>query len=63
MLLYDLTPDMAASEGHASPTENGHIRIECNFGKALTEAITSLLYLEYDNSVRVDSLRTVTTGF
>jgi hypothetical protein len=28
MLLYDLTPDMAASEIHASPAENGHIRIE-----------------------------------
>jgi hypothetical protein len=63
MLLFDLTPDMAASEGHASPAENGNIRIECNFGKALTEAITCLLYLEYDNSVRIDKLRTVTTDF
>ena len=53
---------MAASEGHASPAENGHIRIECNFDKVLTEAITCLLYLEY-NSVRIDSLRTVTTDF
>jgi len=60
MLLYDLTPDMAASEGHPSPAENGHICIECNFDKALPEAITCLLYLEYDNSVRVDNLRTVT---
>jgi len=61
MLLYDLTPDMAASEGHASLAENGHIRIECNFGKALTESITCLLYPEYDNLIRIDSLRNVTT--
>jgi hypothetical protein len=54
---------MAASEGHASQAETGNIRIECNFDKALTEAITCLLYLEYDNSVRVDDLRTVTTDF
>ena len=62
MLLYDLTPDMAASEGHASRAYNGHTRIEGNLDKALTEAITCLLYLEY-NSVRIDSLRTVTTDF
>jgi hypothetical protein len=63
MLLYDLTLDMAASEGHASLDENGHIRIEFNFDKALPEAITCLPYLEYDNSVRINSLRTVTTDF
>jgi hypothetical protein len=63
MLLFDLTPDMAASEGHTSPVEGGNIRIELTFKEALKEAITCLLYLEYDNSVRIDSLRTVTTDF
>jgi hypothetical protein len=63
MLLYDLTPDMAASEGHTSPVEGGNIRIELTFKEALKEAITCLLYLEYDNSVRIDSLRTVSTDF
>jgi hypothetical protein len=63
MLLYDLTPDLAASEGHTSPQEGGPIRIELTFKEALTEANTCLLYLEYDNSVRVDSTRTVTTDF
>jgi hypothetical protein len=29
MLLFDLTPDRAASEGHVSPPENGVVRIEC----------------------------------
>ena len=63
MLLFDLTPDLAASEGHTSPVEAGNIRIELTFKEALKQAITCLLYLEYDNSVRVDSLRTVTTDF
>ena len=53
MIVYDLTPDLAASEGHASPT-NGDIRIDLKFAKALPEAITCLLYLEYENSVRID---------
>ena len=62
MLLFDLTPDLAASEGHTSPVESGNIRIELSFKEALKEAITCLLYLEY-NTVRVDSSRTVTTDF
>jgi len=63
MLLFDLTPDLAASEGHTSPVESGNIRIELSFKAALTKAITCLLYLEYDNSIRVDSSKTITTDF
>jgi hypothetical protein len=63
MLLFDLSPDLAASEGNTSPVESGNIRIELSFKEALKGAITCLLYLEYDNSVRVDSSRTVTTDF
>jgi len=63
MLLFDLTPDLAASEGHTSPVEGGNIRNQVTFKDALKEAITCVLYLEYDNSVRVDFLRTVTTDF
>jgi len=63
MLLFDHTPDLAASEGHASPTESDNIRIEVTFKGALKKAINCLLYLEYDNSVRVDLYRTVTADF
>jgi len=63
MFLFDLTPDMATSEGHTSSVEGGNIRIELTFKEALNEAVTCLLYLEYDNSVRINSLRTVTTDY
>jgi hypothetical protein len=63
MLFFDLTPYMFASEWHDFSVENKNIRIERNFNKALTEAITCLLYLEYDNSNRVGKLETVTTDF
>jgi len=63
MLLFDLTPDLAASEGHTSPVESGNIRIELSFKEALKGAITCVLYLQYDNYVHVDSSRTVTTDF
>jgi hypothetical protein len=63
MLVFDLTPDLAASEGHASDTVNGNIRLELKFGKALPDPIVCLLYLEFDNSVMIDALRNVTTDF
>jgi len=63
MLLFVLTPDRGVSEGHTSHPENGSIRIELKFNKPLPEAITCLLYLEFDNSVLIDFERTVTTDF
>jgi hypothetical protein len=63
MLVYDLTPNMAASEAHTSSPVNGNIRIELKFAKALPEALTCLIYLEYDNTVRIDLARTVFTDF
>ena len=60
-LLFDLTPDHDASEGHTSHPDSGNIRIEARFQKALSTATTGLLYTEYDSCVRVDSSRNVTT--
>jgi len=62
-LLFDLTPDRGASEGHTSDPENGYIRIKLKFDKRLPEAITCLLYLKLDNSVLIDFESTVTTDF
>ena len=63
MIAYDLMPDLAASEGHTSHPTNGDIRIDLKFAKALPEAVTCLLYLEYDDSVRIDLARNVSTDF
>jgi len=63
MLLFDLTLDRGASECHTSNPVNGNIRIQFKFIKPLPEAITCLLYLEFDNSVRIDFARNVTTEF
>ena len=42
MLLFDLTPDRATSEGHVSLPDQCNIRLELQFDKALADAITSL---------------------
>jgi hypothetical protein len=61
MLIFDLTPDGCASDGHSCFPDNGNIRIELKFYEALTEAITILLYEEFDASIQIDRLRNVLT--
>ena len=63
ILLFDLTPDGGASEGRMSHPDNGNIRIELKFNKPLPDAITCLLYLEFDNSVCIDFARNISTDF
>jgi hypothetical protein len=46
MLIFDLTPDGCASYVH--------IRIELQFVEALAEAVTILLYKEFDASIQID---------
>jgi hypothetical protein len=63
MLRFDLSPGLAATEGHTSHPDNGNFRIEAYFDKELPDAITCLLYLEYDDSVRIDFSRKVVRNF
>ena len=61
MLLFVLTPDQDDSENHTSHTEQGNMRVELKFAKPLPEAITCLLYLEFENSVVINLARNFTT--
>jgi hypothetical protein len=59
MLLFNVTNNRAKSEGHISHPANGSVRIEFKFKNALPDAITCLFYMEYDNCIRIDWLRTL----
>jgi len=63
MLVFDLTPDLVISEGHTSDPAHGNLRLELKFAKALPDPLVCLLYLDYDNTVLIDSIRQVTTDF
>jgi len=63
MLLFDLTPDRSASEGHTSYPHSGNIGVEKKFSKLLPEPITCIFYLEFDNSVSIDYARKISTDF
>jgi len=59
MLLFNLTITRGASVSHTSHPENSNIIIDLKFNKTLPEAITCLLYLQFDNSFRLDFARTI----
>ena len=63
MLLFVLTPNRGASESHTSHHEQCNIREDLKFDKPVPEAITCVLYLEFDNSVLINLARNVTTDF
>ena len=63
MLLFDLIPDRAASEGHTSHSDNGNVRIKLKFAEGLPDAITCLIYLEYYVTVLIDDKGVVTTDY
>jgi len=54
ILCYSLiSHKRGVSEGHISHPEQGNISLELKFAKPLPEAITCLLYLEFDNSILI----------
>jgi hypothetical protein len=63
MKIFNLTPDHGEAEGHTSHPESGNIRIEVEFKRPLSEAITCLLYRKHDNYFRIDAKRFVTRDF
>jgi len=63
ILLFHLIPDLGASEGYSSHMDNGNIGLELKFSKPLPDKITCVLYLEFDNSIRLDFFRNVSTDF
>ena len=62
-LIFDLTPEQGASEAQTFHPEQGNIRLEFKFAKPLPQAITCLLYLEFDNIILTNSARNVTTDY
>jgi hypothetical protein len=63
MLIFDLTRDGCASDGHTILTDNGNFRIEIKFDEALAEAVTILLYQEFYASFQIEKLRNFLTDF
>jgi hypothetical protein len=54
ILIFDLTLDGRASDGHTSLPDKSNTHFELKFDEALAEAVTILLYLKFDASLKLD---------
>lgn len=61
--IFDLTPDQSSSDAHHSQPNTGSLRVEVQFEKALTEPITAIVFLEYNNIIEIDKHRSVSIDY
>lgn len=62
-LAFDLTPDNAGTQSHASLSRQGSVRIDVRFAKPLPNAVTVIVYAAYDNTIEIDKTGTVFTDY
>lgn len=59
LLAFDLTPDHNNNSNCGNLINQGTIRIEGRFGKPIAEAITCLVYCEFDSIIEIDKSRNI----
>lgn len=59
----DISPDSSFGQIHSKNLEEGSIRIDLSFGKALPHTLTALLACEFDGQINVDNQRVVTVTY
>ena len=59
LLAFDLTPDHNNNSNCGNLINQGTIRIEGRFGKPILEAITCLVYCEFDSIIEIDKSRNI----
>ena len=59
----DLTPDLSSDEGHLQLKRSGTVDADVQFADNLGEAVTMLIYGEFDSVIEVDEHRNVFTDY
>lgn len=63
LLAFDITPDHTYNDLSTNPISQGTIRIEGRFSEALSEAVTCIVYMEFDSILEIDKNRNVRRTF
>jgi hypothetical protein len=60
VMAWNLTRDGSGHENHISPTRTGNLRLQGKFKNPLQNAVTVLVYAEYDSEILINNNREVT---
>jgi hypothetical protein len=63
VLVFGFTTDLTASGAHTSHLPQGSIQIDLRFAESLPDPVTCLIYLEFDKSVQISTLKQEFTNF
>lgn len=63
LVAVDLTPDLSASSAHISLPKTGSLRIDVQFGAALAQSITAVIFAEFPGLVSIDKDRNIVTDY
>jgi hypothetical protein len=61
--VFDLSPDISSHEPHLNTAKSGALRISLKFSKVLAEAVTAIVYLEFDNLIEIDRYRQINLDY
>ena len=56
---FDLSEDFSASAAHLSLPRQGSLRIDLQFAKQLPEAVSMIIYAEFDSIIEIDRRRNI----
>ena len=56
MYAFDLTPDLGEDD-HFNLTKQGSVRLILKFADALTDTVTVIVYVEFQNVIEMDGNR------
>ena len=62
LFTFCLSPDTDCND-HTSLIKQGNLRVEVQFSKALEQAIQLLVYVEFDNVIKIDSERNLSVDY
>lgn len=60
---FNLSPDGCVNTDHFNPDKTGNLRISFKFATALEQAISVILYMEYENYFEISKLRNIEYKF
>ncbi|KAK3916657.1 hypothetical protein KUF71_015882 [Frankliniella fusca] len=63
LFVFDLSPDLSASEPHWNLQRQGTMRLDLRFAEPLAQPINCVVYAEFQNLIEIDKDRNVIVDY
>lgn len=63
LAVFDLTTDLSCNESHWNIIKSGTLRAEIRFSDPISEAVTFIIFAEFDNVIEIDKHRNINIDY